>query len=142
MSTIELNVCPHEAGTIITILTERLYSMQMNSEEYTEYIALITKERDELQAELDGMSAGARVDQIMDSSSGMTAAQWRATALSLSGAMNTWIADIEARLNAVDRLNSIDGETVRANLIPFINTVKAWETSIEATINISSQEDN
>ena len=141
MSTIELNVCPHEAGTIITILTERLYSMQMNSEEYTEYIALITKERDELQAELDGMNAGATL-QVEHTSSNRTAAQWRDTALALSGAMNTWIADIEARLNAVDRLNSIDGETVRANLIPFINTVKAWETSIEATINISSQEDN
>ena len=141
MSTIELNVCPHEAGTIITVLTERLYSMQINSEEFTEYIAIVTKERDELQAEIDGMNAGATM-QVEHTSSGMTAAQWRSTAMALSGEYDPWIKAIEARLNAVDTLNSIDGETVRTNLTPFINTVRGWMNSIDATINNSSQEDN
>ena len=136
MSTIELNVCPHEAGTIIEVLAQRLHGNDATLEEYNEYVTRVIKERDELQAELDGMSAGARLD------SGMTAAQWRSTAMALSGEYDTWIKAIEARLNAVDTLNSIDGETVRTNLTPFINTVRGWMNSIDATINNSSQEDN
>ena len=104
-------------------------------------IEKVIAERNDLQAEIDGMNAGA-TQQLEHPSSGMTAAEWRATAVTLNGEFVEWIRAIEARLNAVDTLNSIDGETVRTNLTPFINTVRGWMNSINETINNSSQEDN
>ena len=141
MSAIELELRPHEAGTIITILTERVNNLQVLAGQHERSITELIEQNCNLEAEIDGMNAGANL-QLEHTSSGMTAAEWRATAVTLNGEFVEWIRAIEARLNAVDTLNSIDGETVRTNLTPFINTVRGWMNSINETINNSSQEDN
>ena len=135
MSTIELDICPHEAGTIITLLTEELTTLRMNRVMDLQAIEKVIEERNDLQAEIDGMNAGANL-------SGETVTQWRAIAIATSRSIDDWLMAIEARLDAVDTLNSIDGETVRANLTPFINTIRGLMNTIDAHINNSSQEDN
>lgn len=130
-----LDLCQHQSKLLIEMLIGEVQHLKSEHEDMAEIAIKNLDRANDLQAELDGMQAGARVDQIIDSSSGMTADEWRDKAMTLSRGINTWVADIEARLNAIDTLNSIDGETVRTNLIPFINTVKSWETFIDDITN-------
>ena len=130
-----LDICQHQAKLLIETLLGEVQHLKSEHEDMAEIAIKNLDRANDLQAELDGMQAGARVDQIMDSSSGMTADEWKTKAMTLSRGINTWVADIEARLNAIEHLGSIDGETVRTNLIPFINTVKSWETFIDDITN-------
>ena len=134
-----LDLCQHQSKLLIEMLLGEIQHLKSEHEDMSNIAIQNLDRANDLQAELDGMQAGARVDQIMDSSSGMNADEWRAAAVSLNGQFVEWIQAIEARLNAVDTLGSIDGETVRANLTPFINTVRGWMNSVNETINTNNE---
>lgn len=122
-----LDLCQHQSKLLIEMLIGEVQHLKSEHEDMANMAIQNLERANDLQAELDGMQAGANLDIRPYSN-------WKSGAKALTEAMSTWIQDIEARLNEVDTLNSIDGETVRTNLTPFINTVRGWKDSIDGNI--------
>ena len=145
------SLCEHKAQILLDAAASALMHKELDInvishelDEVKNALTLARHERDELQAELDGMAAGARLNSPEDTDRwDFKPSEYINAARQLSIDMDAWIDDIIDRVNSVRRLNDINGETVKAHLEPFINIVHNWKTRIDAIINPESiQEDN
>ena len=143
-----LDLCQHQAASLVEALLETNQTLKASIEDWSEIATNHSVARDEglareaeLHAEINGMNAGARLDATPPYQP-EDWANFSRLASNMSDAISEWVRQINGRLNAVENLNSIDGETVRLNLIPFINTVEGWKDLLDTTVNYPSREEN
>jgi HPt (histidine-containing phosphotransfer) domain-containing protein len=133
-----LEICPHEASTLVTTLVQRCSSLEQMLDSAKELHEEVIEDHDQLQAELDGMNAGAQLDNyVEEAAQGVNALlpQFTTLASNLAEEMRNWESELSALLRSHADIGSVDIHMVSTHLEPFAARVANWRNSIETIIN-------
>ena len=138
---LELAICPHEAGSLITTLVQRCTSLEEmldsareHAEEIIELNTTLDQRLNELNAEILGMSAGAQLDAATEGVNNLIP-RYTTLASNLADEMRSWESELAALLRTHQGIGPIDIDTVSNYLRPFAERVANWRNSINTIIN-------
>ena len=133
-----LEICPHEAASLVTTLVQRCTSLEQMLDSARELHEEVAEDHDLLQAEIDGMNAGAQLDDyVAEAAQGVNALLPQFTTLgsNLAEEMRNWESELAALLRSHADVGTVDVSTVATYLEPFAARVAQWRLSIETIIN-------